>query len=764
MYVVRRTQQADRGVVRELAAYDAAALTAGDEAERFSNWHVSVHRLEETDLVSGCRRPVTRQSPWSAMPVRLQHARRAAVLVVLAVLLSFGLDAATSSSHEAAAGPPIGTAAKFVPLQPQRVLDTREGLGAPQARVPARGSVVLSVLGKGGVPAGGVSAVVLNVTITASGGGGFVQVFPTGQSTPGAFSNINTTGAGQTIAGLVTAPVGDGGTVTLYAEPGGHLVADVFGYYAGAAQSADGRYVALAPARILDTRNGTTPGPSPSPSASPSPSTSPSPQPSPTSSGPPPNPGDTKNCSDFQTQHEAQAWFDYYYPYYGDVAQLDGDNDRIACESLPASRRAAVKVAPHSSITLQVTGQGGVPTTGASAVALNVTATEATAPGFVQVIPTGGSTAVASSSNLNLTAAGQTIANLVVVPLGDAGRVTLYSEGGAHLLADVAGYFTDASAASGTTGLFQAIQPGRLLDTREGGQAKPGDQSSVVVDPLGREGVPAAGVSGVVLNVTAVQPVAPGFVQVFPTGRATAGTSSNVNITRAGQVIANSALATLGDGGNVTLYTSRSTHLVADVFGYYLGDGAIPSTASPSPSAGSGQVVLQGLQVAPQNTSVPYDRAQWNHWIDADGDCQDTRAEVLIAESTQTPTFTTAANCTVATGRWVDPYTGQAWTSASDVDIDHLVALANAHASGAYAWDAARKQAYANDLADPEHLIAVEDNVNQQKGASGPESWRPPLQAYWCTYATDWTNVKKRWSLTATQEEYNALSDMLATC
>jgi hypothetical protein len=446
------------------------------------------------------------------------------------------------------------------------------------------------------------------------------------------------------------------------------------------------------------------------------------------------------------------------------VARLDADNDRIACESLPAYRRSNAKVPPRSSVTLQVTGRGGVPTTGVAAVALNVTATQATAAGFVQAIPTDGGTAVGSSSNLNVTSAGQTIANLVIVPVGSGGRVTLYSSSGTHLLADVAGYFTDAGAPSSTTGLYQALEPGRLLDTRETGP-KPGDESRLLLNPLGRQGVPSSGVSGVVLNITAVGTTAPGFVQVFPTGRATAGSSSNLNITSRGQVIANSALASLGDNGNVTLYASKSTHLVADVFGYYLGEGA---TAAPSPSAspspGAGGQTLSGLVIAPHNTTVAYSRDAWVHWIDEDGDCQNTRAEVLIVETRQPVTFTSSTNCTVATGEWFDPYTGQTWTLASDVDVDHFVPLHNAHVSGGHAWDSAKKQAYANDMVDPDHLIAVEDNVNQSKGASAPDEWKPPRTAYWCTYATDWAEVKKRWDLTVTQSEYDALTEMLATC
>ena len=101
-----------------------------------------------------------------------------------------------------------------------------------------------------------------------------------------------------------------------------------------------------------------------------------------------------------------------------------------------------------------------MPGSGVAAVALNVTATEATADGYVQVVPTGGATLLGTSSNLNA-AAGQTIANMVIVPVGPDGKVTLYTSGGTHLLADVTGWFTDASAADSTVGLFTPVSPDR---------------------------------------------------------------------------------------------------------------------------------------------------------------------------------------------------------------------------------------------------------------------------------------------------------------
>ncbi len=160
----------------------------------------------------------------------------------------------------------------------------------------------------------------------------------------------------------------------------------------------------------------------------------------------------------------------------------------------------------------------------------------------------------------------------------------------------------------------------------------------------------------------------------------------------------------------------------------------------------------------------PYDRGDWRHWIDEDGDCQDARQEALIAESLDSVTFRSDSQCRVVAGRWQPPYTGAVVTVPGDLDVDHLVPLANAHRSGGWAWSAERKRQYANFLGDDAHLIAVTAAANRQKGAAGPEDWRPPDQSYWCEYATAWSRVKRAWGLTATRSEAEALREMLQTC
>ena len=176
-------------------------------------------------------------------------------------------------------------------------------------------------------------------------------------------------------------------------------------------------------------------------------------------------------------------------------------------------------------------------------------------------------------------------------------------------------------------------------------------------------------------------------------------------------------------------------------------------------------VFVMSIAVAPISGDLPaYDRDEWRHWIDEDGDCQDTRQEALVAESISAVEHTGSDQCRVASGEWMGPYTGERFTDPADLEVDHLVPLANAHASGGWAWSESRKRAYANDLLFAGHLVAVHGPANQAKGKSGPEDWQPPERAYWCQYAIDWITVKNSWELTATEAEVVALAEMLDTC
>ena len=171
------------------------------------------------------------------------------------------------------------------------------------------------------------------------------------------------------------------------------------------------------------------------------------------------------------------------------------------------------------------------------------------------------------------------------------------------------------------------------------------------------------------------------------------------------------------------------------------------------------------LEIKEVSTSIPtYDRGDWSHWSDDDGDCQNIRHEVLQDETQEEVTFTTSSNCYVATGKWYGVYTGEYYYSASELDVDHFVPLKNAHDSGGYEWSLEKKKEYANYLEDSDHLIAVQSGANRSKGARGPEDWIPANTQYWCQYAYDWIRIKDTWTLSATQAEWDALRFMIATC
>ncbi len=224
------------------------------------------------------------------------------------------------------------------------------------------------------------------------------------------------------------------------------------------------------------------------------------------------------------------------------------------------------RVAAGSTVELVVGGRGGVPV-GASAVVVNVTAVNALSRGFVTVFPCGARQPLAS--NLNF-AAGEVVANAVVSKVGVGGKVCVFTSASTHLVADVNGYFPAGSS-------FESLVPARVLETREGGGAATVDGvfagggrvaagSTVELVVGGRGGVPV-GASAVVVNVTAVNALSRGFVTVFPCG-ARQPLASNLNFA-AGEVVANAVVSKVGVGGKVCVFTSASTHLVADVNGYF---------------------------------------------------------------------------------------------------------------------------------------------------------------------------------------------------
>jgi hypothetical protein len=177
------------------------------------------------------------------------------------------------------------------------------------------------------------------------------------------------------------------------------------------------------------------------------------------------------------------------------------------------------------------------------------------------------------------------------------------------------------------------------------------------------------------------------------------------------------------------------------------------------PSTTTAKSELASLTVKADGSQTGYSRDKFPHWIDQGNSCN-TREVVLKRDGTNVQT---GSDCAATSGSWFSPYDGETWTATSDVDIDHVVPLADAWRTGASSWTTAQRQAYANDLTDPQ-LIAVTDNVNQEKGDKSPDQWKPPLTSYWCTYAKMWTAVKYKFKLTINSAEKTALTDMLGRC
>jgi parallel beta-helix repeat protein len=378
----------------------------------------------------------------------------------------------------------------FVAFGPARFLDTRNGLGTGTAQpVAPFGTVRLAVGGTAGIPAG-ITAVVMNVTVTNPAAGGFGTVYPDGASRP-EVSNLNFT-SGRTVPNVTMVPVGSNGFIDLFnGSPGTtDLIADVTGYYT---QTDPGvAYQPFGVFRIFDTRTG---------------------------------------------------------------------------EGTDTGARGPV---PAGGVLTQTVAGGAVkPPLGATAVALNVTVTNPQAPGWVTVYPNGANLPVAS--NLNY-AAGQDIANSVIVPIGADGKINFFTSATTDLIADISGYFI-----AGSRNHFVPVAPVRKVDTRDGtGQAGPDPVPARSPRPFHLlNGIPGTGFGAVAVayNATVVNPRDSGFLTAFATSDFIP-VASNLNFV-AGSIVPNLVITQLsqrGDpNGDVSFYngSNGSLDVIADVSGYF---------------------------------------------------------------------------------------------------------------------------------------------------------------------------------------------------
>jgi hypothetical protein len=394
---------------------------------------------------------------------------------------SYAAEVTNATSRGYTASPAAGNGT-YRALTPARILDTRTGTGGISTPIGPGGTVDMQVTGRGSVPTAGVSAVAMNVTVVEPTASGHLTVFPAGAARPLA-ANLNFS-PGQIVPNLVVAKLGAGGKVSVFNSAGStNIVVDVAGWFSDSGTGAAGRYTAVTPARILDTRLET------------------------------------------------------------------------------------VRLGPGTTLDLQVSGRGGLPSSGVGAAVVNVAVTNTTASSFLTVYPTGG--ARPEASNLNF-GAGNTVSNRAMVTLGAGGKVTLFNSAGtADVIVDVGGWYSDATVSS-TSGLYTPVVPARILDTRGGMGALIGLIAGTLgtdVQVTGLGGVPSSGVTAVVLNATVTQPLGAGHLTVSPAG-SPRPLASDLNFA-GDETRPNLVVVRVGTGGKVNVYASTPTHVVFDVAGWF---------------------------------------------------------------------------------------------------------------------------------------------------------------------------------------------------
>lgn len=151
----------------------------------------------------------------------------------------------------------------------------------------------------------------------------------------------------------------------------------------------------------------------------------------------------------------------------------------------------------------------------------------------------------------------------------------------------------------------------------------------------------------------------------------------------------------------------------------------------------------------PEAAISDYDRAAFGAWVDTDGNCLNTRGELLVAQSL-TPTALDETGCRVVGGVWIDLYTGETLFDASSIDIDHLVPLRYAWSLGAEHWSAEEANAFYND---PANLVITSASINRSKGSNPPSEWLPPARGFQCTYLRQFEAILVRYNLRQLPDE-----------
>jgi hypothetical protein len=176
------------------------------------------------------------------------------------------------------------------------------------------------------------------------------------------------------------------------------------------------------------------------------------------------------------------------------------------------------------------------------------------------------------------------------------------------------------------------------------------------------------------------------------------------------------------------------------------------------PSASTAQSELNALTVAAESHGSTYDRSLFPHWRSVSGTGSCTARQYILKRDGQN--VVTSDGCQPTSGNWQSDFDNVWTTSVSNATIDHVVALSEAWASGAWAWTTAERQAFANDINSPQLWIAT-TSINSTKGDQDPAEWMPPNTSVRCDYVKAWIHVKYLYDLDVNSAEKTALQNHL---
>jgi hypothetical protein len=425
----------------------------------------------------------------------------------------------------------------YTPVNPQRLVDTHcsaspqpsycagENLPSPNATLTSLAggtSENVTVTGIDGIPSN-ATAVVINVTALNMTTSGYFSIYPEG-STPAVVSSLNWTKNSGVVTNLVTVPVNTSNgeiTVANGASSNVNLVVDIEGYYAPPGSTPAGLYNSVTPSRLVDT-----------------------------------------SCS---------------------LSSLPVGITSSYCASLPSANSKLTTLGTGQIENVTVTGVGGIPSSGVSAVVLNLTAIGPVSNGYLTAFPTGAVKAVVSTVNFNK---GETTPNRVIVKVDSNGQISIYNfSGNTNFAVDVSGYYTDGSSSTQSGSLFNPVTPARILDTRCSQSPQPSScssenlptanatlpaipgSSSITIQVAGEATIPTYA-TAVVGNLTATGATGGGYLTIY--SATTAPTTSDVNFAT-GTTNANMVISELNSSGGLNIVNGggQSVDALFDVSGWF---------------------------------------------------------------------------------------------------------------------------------------------------------------------------------------------------